>query len=142
MNHKELTIKASKWLKKHSNNAQVSNCPTIAIDMVSLNSTGEVPDVIGWSYSYSVLIEVKVSRSDFLADKKKKFRVHSELGMGQMRFYCCTENMIKEDELPEGWGLLYLVGKRIVFIKQSDKFKANVSEERVMLLSIIRRLLK
>lgn len=35
--HNELLEKAAKWLKKHSNNALVPNCPIIAKDLTTLN---------------------------------------------------------------------------------------------------------
>jgi len=31
-----------------------------------------IPDVIGWYFQQSIVFECKVSRNDFLADKKKK----------------------------------------------------------------------
>lgn len=41
---------------------------------------GEQPDVLGMdSWANSILIEVKVSRSDFLADKKKPWRKNQKL---------------------------------------------------------------
>ena len=47
-------------------------------------ASGEVPDVIGWKgFCQSVLVECKVSRSDFLADANKPFRLKPEEGTGQ-----------------------------------------------------------
>lgn len=76
------------------------------------STTSEIPDILGFMDSgwSSVLIECKASRSDFLADKKKQFRIHPNDGMGKFRFYCCPTNMIRKDEVPEKWGLIY-VGK-------------------------------
>lgn len=69
----------------------------------------EIADVIGFGSSgHSVLIEVKVSRGDFLSDKKKPFRQHPQLGVGRNRYYCCPTGLIKKEELPEGWGLIYI----------------------------------
>jgi hypothetical protein len=138
--HKELIEIASKWLKKHTNNAQIPNCPYITKDLMTNTDTGEIPDVIGWNYWTSVLIEVKVSRQDFLKDQNKKFRSIPELGMGEFRYYCCPEGLIKEDELPEGWGLLYLNNKnKIDTIKVGNRKDSNLMCERTMLLSLIRR---
>ena len=39
--------------------------------VIELEHVGECPDVWGVSSGQTQLIEVKVSRSDFLADKKK-----------------------------------------------------------------------
>jgi hypothetical protein len=138
--HKELIEIVAKWLKKHTNNAQIPNCPYIAKDLMTNTDNGEIPDVIGWNYWTSVLIEVKVSRQDFLKDQNKKFRYMPELGMGEFRYYCCPEGLIKEEELPEGWGLLYLNDKnKIDTIKIADRKESNLMCERTMLLSLIRR---
>ena len=68
--------------------------------------TGECPDVIGWRDGHSILIECKVSRSDYLADRKKKFRAKPEMGMGDARLFLAPPGVIRPDELPQGWGLL------------------------------------
>ncbi len=138
--HKELVEIVAKWLKKHKNSAVIPNCPYIAKDLRTNTDSGEIPDVIGWNYWTSVLIEVKVSRKDFINDQNKKFRYIPELGMGEFRYYCCPEGLIKEDELPEGWGLLYLNNKnKIDTIKIANKKDSNLMSERTMLLSLIRR---
>lgn len=139
--HKELVNKTGKWLKRHDQNIRVPNCSLIAEDLVSLNITGEVPDVIGWNGWTSILIEVKVSRGDFLRDKKKLFRIIPENGMGEFRYYCCPDDLIKENELPDNWGLLYVnEKKKINIIKVAEKQESNLVTERSMLLSIIRRM--
>ena len=72
---------------------------------------GEIPDVIAWKSGFSFLIECKTSRADFLADKKKICRMHQ--GVGHYRLFLCPTGMIKPEELPCGWGLLYFDGKKI-----------------------------
>ena len=50
--------------------------------------SGEMPDAIGWKRaSHSVLVECKVTRADFLADRDKPFRHKPEQGVGCERFY-------------------------------------------------------
>lgn len=49
--------------------------------------TSEAPDAIGFRTDASVLVECKLTRSDYLADKKKPFRINPTLGMGDYRFY-------------------------------------------------------
>src|SRR5947209_3089529 len=78
----------------------------------------EIADVIAFTAGYSTLIECKASRADFLADKKKVFRSHPEMGMGNYRIYCAPKGMIKESELPDGWALLE--------INEGKKAKLNV----------------
>lgn len=75
--------------------------------------TGEQPDVIGWRDGLSILIECKVSRSDFLADRSKPFRKQPELGMGDFRLYLAPPGVLTADDMPEGWGLLVAHDRRI-----------------------------
>ena len=140
MTHKELTEKASKWLKRHSNNTKIPNCSTIASEITSTTSNGEIPDVIGWCSWASVLIEVKISRSDFLLDSKKLFRRFADIGMGEFRYYICPNDFIKVEEMPEHWGLLYCDEKgKIETIKIANRQQANLQCERTILLSLVRR---
>jgi hypothetical protein len=99
--HSDLVEIAYKWVMKNA------SCGFAFKEFKSLAE--EQPDVIGFGSSgHSVLIECKASRSDFLADKRKPFRVNPQLGMGSQRLYCCPAGLIKVDELPEGWGLIYV----------------------------------
>jgi len=69
--------------------------------------SGEMPDAIGWKQAcHSVLIECKVTRNDFLADREKPFRQKPEKGVGSERFYLTPSGLVKVGELPAGWGLL------------------------------------
>lgn len=74
-------------------------------------NSGETPDAMGWRMAGhldgSVVVEVKVSRSDFKADMKKAHRSGDSLGMGNWRYYLCPEGLIVPDDLPEKWGLIY-----------------------------------
>ncbi len=136
--HKNLCERGAKWLKRHTNNINIPNCPTVAVDMVTVEN--EIPDIIGWSSRASVMIEVKVGRGDFLKDKKKPFRKFADTGVGEYRYYLCPTGLIKGVELPEKWGLLYLnENNKIEIIKVAEMQTANLRAERNMLLSIIRR---
>lgn len=140
MTHKELTKRASKWLKRHSQNMIVPNCTTIASEITSATSTGEIPDVIGWCSWTSVLIEVKISRSDFLRDAKKPFREFADMGMGEHRYYICPKDLLTIEDMPENWGLLYCNEKgKIEIVKKAEQQEANLRCERSMLLSLNRR---
>lgn len=98
MNHKELVCLAVSQLKKW-------RCIPVLSELVSLTSSGEIPDAIGWRAWDSILFECKSSREDFLKDKNKPFRIVPEMGMGDFRFYLTNENVIlSEEELPNGWG--------------------------------------
>lgn len=124
--HKSLCEKAVKWMKRpYSQNGPSCH---IAVSEVKTGTNGEIPDVFGvraadW-LDGSVLVEVKVSRSDFLSDFKKPHRDTSEgnSGVGNWRYYLCPENMISIDEIPEKWGLLYINARgRIDIIEGAHK---------------------
>lgn len=102
MGHQELTEIAKKWVLKQK-------WSIAAVEQKSC--AAEIPDVIGFSSSDSVVVECKASRADFKADAKKPWRIYSAEGMGKYRFYLCPEGLIKPEELPNNWGLIY-VGKR------------------------------
>lgn len=109
--HDDLCIRAARFLK--------SNGFGVVFDdrYQAATGSGELPDAIGFRNGVSCLIEVKVSRADFLADRKKHFRVKPNLGMGDWRFYLCPKDLISPDEVPNGWGLLYATKKQIKRIK-------------------------
>ena len=144
MVHFEIVQRAEKFLK-------AMNCKIVIRDpFKALTMSGEAPDAIGWKSGVSFLIEVKTSRSDFLADKKKRFRIKPEQGMGDWRFYMCPPEIIKPDDLPEGWGLLWIERKTITVVKDVDRtmHRGIISEyrhevhprsDRGLLYSIARR---
>ncbi|MEX6116780.1 hypothetical protein AB6G31_03840 [Providencia hangzhouensis] len=145
MTHDELCEIAVKFLRK--------NGFEIVFDdkLKSVNSSGEQPDVIGFRSSVSCLIEAKVSRSDFLTDKKKRFRINPELGMGDWRFFISPPDIISIDDLPKGWGLLHVVGKTVKKVHKwpsnclwiSEKpFKSDKQAECNHLYSALRRMNK
>jgi hypothetical protein len=69
--------------------------------------SGEMPDAIGWKRAcHSVLVECKVTRSDFLADRAKPYRLKPEQGVGCERFYLVPAGLVRREEIPAGWGLL------------------------------------
>lgn len=99
MTHYELVLLAYKWVLKNG------SCGVAFKEFKCLED--EIADVIGFGSSgRSVIIECKVSRSDFLADQKKPFRKDPCKGMGKYRFYAAAKGLIKVTELPENWGLL------------------------------------
>lgn len=100
---------------------------------------GECPDVFGLGYN-TYLIEVKVSRPDFLKDKKKRWRSRPEIGLGNYRSYLCPEGLIRPDELPDKWGLLYAKENgEITVITYPDYQLSDPSADMSIALSIMRR---
>src|SRR5262249_30587332 len=76
----------------------------------------------GWKGKcHSVLVECKVTRSDFLADLDKPFRLKAGLGMGAERFYFAPAHVIRIEDLPAGWGLLECRGRTVEMTHRSRK---------------------
>lgn len=110
--HKNIVDIAYKWILKNGR---------IGVAFKELKSIdNQIPDVIGFDGWQSILIECKVSRSDFLADKKKP---HHDNGMGNWRFYCCPKDIIKVSELPKSWGLIYIDEKGKAKIEYDCRIK-------------------
>uniref|UniRef100_UPI0006831777 hypothetical protein n=1 Tax=Vibrio harveyi TaxID=669 RepID=UPI0006831777 len=112
--HQELVDKAVKWLKKP--HGQGGTGCHVAVSEFPTGYTGEIPDAIGFRahteyLGGSVVCEVKVSRSDFLADAKKPHRNGEVLGVGQHRFYVAPQGLIKPDELPQDWGVVEVTNR-------------------------------
>lgn len=139
--HAYLCERAERWLES-------IGCGVTFSELVTVNNSGEVPDAIGWRWGASVLVECKTSRGDFLADAKKSFRKNPATGMGDWRLFLCPPGLIKPEELPTGWGLLYAHPKKIERVKcfksnggmHPTPFAANKAAEQAMLLSALRRL--
>lgn len=99
--HDELVKRAARWLKG------TCGCSAVLTELRAFTASGECPDAVGWRSNYSILVECKASRSDYLADKKKAFRLDAGRGIGTYRFYLCPPGVIELVDLPEAWGLLY-----------------------------------
>lgn len=109
--HAELCAIAVKWLKRplsrYGHGCQIA-FPEPRISFLS----GECPDAIGfrvstrWYGGGSTVVECKTSRTDFLRDNAKPHRADGQ-GMGRFRYFLCLDGLIKPDELPPGWGLIY-----------------------------------
>jgi hypothetical protein len=102
-----------------------------------------MPDAIGWKKAcHSVLVESKISRGDFLADRGKPFRQKPEGGVGCERYYLAPRGLIRVDELPAGWGLLEVTGREIERVKPSAKnlrSAVGFQNEMNLLLASLRR---
>lgn len=141
MNHTELTTKAIKWLLSQGHAIVLS-------EIKCFNTSGEIVDALGFKSQISTLVECKASRADFLADKNKHFRKESHKGVGQHRYYLCEPDIIKPEDLPAKWGLLYATKrgiKKVVYpaglnSEQEMMQDYNHHSERTMLISTIRRL--
>lgn len=108
--HSELVLKAQAWLRNQNGYKYV---------FAEWKGHNEQPDVYGFGF-YTAMIECKATRSDFLVDKKKPFRVEGR-GCGKYRLYCSNTGIIKPDELPDGWGLLEPSGNGLKLIIPATK---------------------
>ena len=129
--HEDLRKAAVKWLINH-------HCSHVLSEMVTC-ATSEIPDAIGFQHHASYSVECKVSRSDFFANKEKS-HVLCRTSVGEYRYFLVPSGLVKEEEIPEGYGLLYLSGKRIHMVKQPTRNgNVNLLAERGMLVSALRR---
>lgn len=132
MTHKQLIQRISIWAKN------TKKLPLVVSELCTSNY--EHPDVIAFNRKgVSILVECKVSRSDFLADKKKIFRKNPDMGMGNFRYYACPLGVIRPEEVPEHWGLLY-VEKNVKIKKEVERFEPNKYTEISLLVSAMKRL--
>lgn len=59
--------------------------------------------------------------------------------LGVMRYFVCENEIIKESDLPEGWGLYWVKNGRFYLKHESKKFKPNLLEERNIITHAFRR---
>ena len=64
---------------------------------------GEQPDAIGWHRVGGIVVECKVSRADFSADRRKPWRCGR--GLGLFRWYLTPPGLLNPAKLPALWGL-------------------------------------
>lgn len=136
LTHRELCKLAAKYLR----NKGIQPYHRCTYSVCELERQGECPDAYGWSMSTTQLIEVKTSRADFLSDKKKYWRKHPDFGLGRFRSYLCPKDLIKPDELPEYWGLLYAdeAGRISVIVEPKIQPSSHTSEI-ALICSVMRR---
>jgi hypothetical protein len=61
--------------------------------------------------------------------------------LGNYRYYVCPKDMVKPEEIPEGWGLYWYdeKKKRFTLKKESGKFRTNMKTERELVIHAMRR---
>jgi hypothetical protein len=134
MTHAQLVQKAVAWLRRY-------RCGVVLSEQACLS--GEMPDAIGWKKAcHSVVVECKISRSDYLADRGKPSRQRPETGMGAERFYLLPAGLLRSEELLAGWGLLEYDKGKVNLIRRSVKnfrSEAGFHYEMNLLLASLRR---
>ena len=107
MTHADLVARAARWL------ANTRKC-VLVLQEVQCWSIDEFPDAIGWTLrTGSILVECKMSRGDFHADKRKRFRQRRRESMGRERWYLTPPGLLNASDLPEGYGLIELHGRTV-----------------------------
>jgi hypothetical protein len=145
MTHEELRIAALKYARGNKYDYKTHETNGLALSVVTsdtVTDADDIPDVIGWRNGVSYLIECKASRADFKADAKKPQR-SAGTGMGEYRYYFCPKDLLEKIEIPEGWGLIELDGKKATIVLRAPHRELDVAahqHEKRILLSLLRRI--
>lgn len=134
MTHAQLVTAAVRWLRSY-------RCGVVLSEQAC--ASGEMPDALGWKRAcHSVLVECKISRADFLADRAKPFRKKPNSGVGCERYYLIPKDLVRQDELPNNWGLLELHNRKVGMRKASARdlrSQTGFRYEMNLLLASLRR---
>jgi hypothetical protein len=104
--HDLLVRKAAKWC------IRARRCTFVLLE--PWHQQTEQPDVLGWQMrGWSVLVECKATRADFLRDRYRPCRMLCRdgwaRGLGQERWYATGPGVVRSpSELPDRWGLIEL----------------------------------
>lgn len=131
--HRELCLLGAEYLRK----LPFGGVKYVSVELVTQG--WELADVWATTGFRTYLIEVKISRSDFLRDARKEVRLNPNDGAGNFRYYLCPADMVSSDEVPDNWGLLYERNGIIVVEKEAKEQDANNRAENAILCSIMRR---
>lgn len=105
--HYHLCEEGAKWLKRRRN-AERYETPWqyIAVELCVYGC--ENPDIWAFNGWSTIVVEVKVSRSDFHNDKKKWWMADEfkTCVAGNYRYYLTPKGLLEQDDLPQGVGLL------------------------------------
>lgn len=101
------------------------------------SASGETPDLfaVPWDGA-SIMVEVKVSRSDFFRDASKPWRVSPTEGVGQFRYMATPVGMVQPSEVPARFGLIE-VDDRVVIVHPASLQESSWRAERSLLVASI-----
>ncbi len=130
--HASLVHRAARWL------TTTKRCAVVLAEAISWGIS-EQPDAIGWTgRGDSILVECKVSRTDFTADQRKPFAANR---LGVLRYYMTPPGLLHPNDLPDGWGLLWAGGRVSVKREATPATDANLHGEVSHLVAEFRRVL-
>ena len=118
--HADLVRVASRWLRR------VQKCGVV---LAEHSGGGEHPDAIGWRSSASRLVECKVSREDFAADRHKPSRLGPKFRPAGKCWYLTPRALVTVEELPLGWGLLEYDGRVVRVVKDPPEEWENAGRD-------------
>jgi hypothetical protein len=107
LTHSDLVRAAVKWLSGSR------RCGIVFAELSAACRHPIIPDAIGWSGEWSILVECKVSRSDFLADRSKAIHALPDSYPGQERWYLAPAGLLTLADMPDGWHLAEVRGNRV-----------------------------
>jgi hypothetical protein len=129
--HAYLVHRAARWLRG------TAKCAVVATEK-SPPHIMVIPDAIGWTRDgYSVVVECKVSRADFLADKRKISRAAGIL-VGDERWYLTMPGVATPSDLEPGVGLIEMAGRSLRKVVKAARRGRPLAEraESVMLAHV------
>ena len=92
----------------------------------------EHPDALGFRAGSSIMVECKVSRADFFADRNKVSRVGMSLEFEQRPaqecWYLTPPALVEANELPSGWGLLEAHPRLVKAVIKADRTKPRSAQ--------------
>ena len=131
--HAQLVQRAVAWLRNRQ------RCPVVLAEISTAATV--YPDAIGWRRGYSLLVECKVSRGDFHADRKKLIHRLPDSAPGIERWYLTPPGLVGAHELPPGWGLAEAHRKRVQVVVQAtpEHSVGRYRQDALILSSALRR---
>lgn len=132
MTHADLVKRAASWLRR------TKGCGVVLTE----HTTGEeFPDAIGYRRGGSIMVECKVSRSDFFADQKKPSRQRGQAERPAWQcWYLTPPGLLKPDELQPWWGLLEAGDRLVRVVKAPNTEMAWDDRDPSVLRHDVRRL--
>lgn len=128
LTHDDLVKRAADWLYgRHK-------CVIVAVEQRCWASV-VWPDALGWTYrGFSVLVEAKVSVSDFYSDAKKRRKLPPDLFPGRQRYYLTPPGLLRGRTLPDGWGLAEAHPKQVRIVTKATTFSPTCHQAELPLL--------
>ena len=136
--HYDLCRMAATWIRQPKNKEKWHSPYNLStVELVCYGVC--LPDVYATNGEISAIIEVKTSHSDYERDGAKYSLLKPDRAIGDFRYYLCPENIIKIDELPPYWGLLYYKDGKIKKIRSAIRQPCDRTLDMFVLMSIMRR---